>query len=64
MIKVLTTGTAEVSFVSLTGKVIQQVSAVNEVAEIPVNVPAGVYIVVVKDESGVKPQSYSKIIQS
>lgn len=54
MIKVLTTGTAEVSFVSLTGKVIQQVSAVNEVAEIPVNVPAGVYIVVVKDESGVK----------
>ena len=53
-IKVITSGASEVSFISLTGSVIYQVPTVNEIAEIPVNVSSGVYIVAVKDENGVK----------
>ena len=54
VIKVAAAGASEISLVSLTGKVIYRAATVNDVAEIPADVAAGVYIVVVKGESGVK----------
>lgn len=54
VIKVTAAGASEVSLVSLTGKVIYQTAAIDDVVEIPADVAAGVYIVVVKGEGGIK----------